>query len=77
MRRSSCRRELTEISSGTNGLECGPGPGLQGLRRVLSDHILATPTLIKLSPAPVRKIIGDVSEELKVLLALELQQRTT
>jgi anti-anti-sigma regulatory factor len=50
---------------------------LQDPRRVLSDHILATPTLIKLSPAPVRKIIGDLGEEAKVLLALGLQQRTT
>ena len=46
---------------------------LQDPRRVLSDHILATPTLIKLSPAPVRKIIGDLGEEAKVLLALGLQ----
>jgi hypothetical protein len=29
--------------------------------------------LIKLSPAPVRKIIGDLGEEAKVLLALGLQ----
>ena len=50
---------------------------LQDPRRVLSDTILATPTLIKLSPAPVRKIIGDLGEEAKVLLALGLQQRTT
>jgi circadian clock protein KaiB len=50
---------------------------LQYPRRVLSDHILATPTLIKLSPAPVRKIIGDLGEEAKVLLALGLQRRTT
>ena len=50
---------------------------LEDPRRVLSDHILATPTLIKLSPAPVRKIIGDLGEEAKVLLALGLQQRTT
>jgi circadian clock protein KaiB len=50
---------------------------LQDPRRVLSDKILATPTLIKLSPAPVRKIIGDLGEEAKVLLALGLQQRTT
>ena len=49
---------------------------LQDPRRVLSDNIQATPTLIKLSPAPVRKIIGDLSEEAKVLLALGLQQRT-
>ena len=50
---------------------------LQYPRRVLSDNIQATPTLIKLSPAPVRKIIGDLSEEAKVLFALGLQQRTT
>ena len=50
---------------------------LQDPRRVLSDHIMATPTLIKLSPAPVRNIIGDLGEEAKVLLALGLQQRTT
>ena len=50
---------------------------LQDPRRVLNDHILATPTLIKLSPAPVRKIIGDLGEEAKVLLALGLQQRIT
>ena len=46
---------------------------LQNPRRVLSDKILATPTLIKLSPSPVQKIIGDLSEEAKVLLALGLQ----
>ena len=50
---------------------------LEDPRRVLSDHVVATPTLIKLSPAPVRKIIGDLGEEAKVLLALGLQQRTT
>ena len=50
---------------------------LQDPRRVLSDHRQASPTLIKLSPAPVRKIIGDLGEETKVLLALGLQQRTT
>ena len=50
---------------------------LQDPRRVLSDSIPATPTLIKLSPAPVRKIIGDLSEEAKVLFALGLQPRTT
>ena len=45
---------------------------LQDPRRVLSDSIQATPTLIKLSPAPVRKIIGDLGEEAKVLFALGL-----
>lgn len=50
---------------------------LQDPRRVLSDKIVATPTLIKVSPAPVQKIIGDLSEEGKVLLALGLEQGTT
>ena len=50
---------------------------LQDPRRVLSDKIVATPTLIKVSPAPVQKIIGDLSEEAKVLRALGLQQGTT
>jgi KaiB domain len=50
---------------------------LEDPRRVLSDHILATPTLIKLSRAPIRKIIEDLGEEAKALLALGLQQPTT
>jgi circadian clock protein KaiB len=38
--------------------------------RILTDRILATPTLIKLSPEPQVRIIGDLSEEVKVLSAL-------
>jgi circadian clock protein KaiB len=45
---------------------------MQQPRRVVSDQIFATPTLIKLAPAPVQKIIGDLSEETKVLHALGL-----
>ena len=36
------------------------------------DKILATPTLIKVLPPPVRKIIGDLSDIEKVLLGLDL-----
>lgn len=36
------------------------------------DSILATPTLIKASPVPIRRIIGDLSDEKKVLLGLDL-----
>jgi circadian clock protein KaiB len=36
------------------------------------DGILATPTLIKISPPPVVKIIGDFSVKEKVLLCLDL-----
>ncbi len=36
------------------------------------DKILATPTLTKVLPPPVRKIIGDLSDKKKVLLGLDL-----
>lgn len=36
------------------------------------DKILATPTLVKELPEPVRKIIGDLSDRDKVLLGLDL-----
>ena len=35
------------------------------------EKILATPTLIKVLPPPVRRIIGDLSEKEKVLLGLD------
>jgi len=37
------------------------------------ERILATPTLIKELPPPVRRIIGDLSAAEKVLLGLDLQ----
>ena len=37
-----------------------------------THKVLATPTLIKESPSPVRRIIGDLSETQKVLAALSL-----
>jgi len=36
------------------------------------DKILATPTLTRVLPPPVRKIIGDLSDIDKVLLGLDL-----
>ena len=36
------------------------------------DKILATPTLIKILPPPVARIIGDLSDREKVLLGLDL-----
>jgi circadian clock protein KaiB len=36
------------------------------------DKILATPTLSKVLPPPVRKIIGDLSDRDKVLIGLDL-----
>ena len=36
------------------------------------DKILATPTLIKILPPPVARIIGDLMDREKVLLGLDL-----
>ena len=36
------------------------------------DKILATPTLAKVLPLPVRKIIGDLSDREEVLIGLDL-----
>ncbi|WDE09701.1 circadian clock protein KaiB [Thalassomonas haliotis] len=36
------------------------------------DKIIATPTLVKLLPPPLSKIIGDLSDTDKVLLGLDL-----
>jgi circadian clock protein KaiB len=35
------------------------------------DKILATPTLIKILPPPVARIVGDLSDKEKVLLGLD------
>lgn len=37
------------------------------------ERILATPTLIKQLPPPLRRVIGDLSDSEKVLLGLELR----
>ncbi|MFE1747713.1 circadian clock protein KaiB [Coleofasciculus sp. H7-2] len=36
------------------------------------DKILATPTLAKVLPLPIRKIIGDLSDREKVLVGLDI-----
>jgi len=36
------------------------------------ERILATPTLVKLSPTPIRRVIGDLSDFPKVRMGLEL-----
>ncbi len=39
------------------------------------DQILAVPTLVRKLPEPVRKIIGDLSNEERVLVGLNLRPR--
>jgi circadian clock protein KaiB len=37
------------------------------------DQILAVPTLVRRVPEPIRKIIGDLSNEERVLVGLDIQ----
>ena len=48
---------------------------LQEPLRALSEAILVTPTVVKVSPAPEQQIIGNLSEEEEVLRALGLPQK--
>jgi circadian clock protein KaiB len=37
------------------------------------DQIIAAPTLIKRLPAPLRRLIGDMSDEQKILVGLDVR----
>ena len=39
-----------------------------------NDQILAIPTLVRNLPQPIRKIIGDLSDEHRVLVGLDLRE---
>lgn len=43
---------------------------LQYPARALADGIIVTPSLTKLSPSPVAKIVGNLSDRISVLQAL-------
>ena len=40
------------------------------------DQIFAIPTLVRKLPPPLRKIIGDLSDETRVLVGLDLRPRS-
>ncbi|MET0382045.1 MAG: circadian clock KaiB family protein [Burkholderiaceae bacterium] len=42
-------------------------------RLAAGDQILAVPTLVRKFPEPIRKIIGDLSNEERVLVGLDVQ----
>ena len=45
---------------------------LDNPERAQENNILATPTLVKTSPPPERRVVGDLSDRKKVLLGLGL-----
>jgi circadian clock protein KaiB len=50
---------------------------MQNPQLARGDQIVAIPTLVRKLPAPVRKIIGDLSNTERVLVGLQLRPRTT
>jgi circadian clock protein KaiB len=50
---------------------------LEHPQRAEDEKILATPTLIKQLPPPLRRVIGDLSDKDKVLLGLEVRTLPT
>lgn len=42
-------------------------------RLAAGDQILAVPTLVRKLPEPIKKIIGDLSNEERVLVGLDIQ----
>ncbi len=46
---------------------------VQNPRLAAGDQILAIPTLVRKLPTPVKKIIGDLSNEVRVLVGLDLR----
>lgn len=43
---------------------------LEHPKRALADGIIVTPTLLKLSPLPIQRMVGDLSDRAQVLLTL-------
>ena len=44
---------------------------LEHPRRALADGIIVTPTLLKLSPPPAQRVIGNLGDTKQVLMTLE------
>ncbi len=50
---------------------------LQHPKLAAGDQILAIPTLVRRLPAPLKRIIGDLSNTEKVLVGLDIRSKAT
>ena len=48
---------------------------MQNPKLAAGDQILAVPTLVRRLPAPLKRIIGDLSDTEKVLVGLDIRSR--
>ena len=49
---------------------------LKNSQLATGDQILAIPTLVRKLPQPIKKIIGDLSNTLRVLVGLDVRPKT-
>ena len=47
---------------------------LKDPRRAAADQILAVPTVVRRFPAPTRKLVGDLSDDDRLLVGLQLRR---
>ena len=64
----NARRLLDEHFAGRYSLEILNV--VEHVALAMEDQIICTPTLLRLAPAPVRRIIGDLSDSERVLKGL-------
>ena len=50
---------------------------LENPRRAADDQILAVPTVVRRFPAPIRKVVGDLSDGDRLLVGLQLQRSSS
>lgn len=41
------------------------------------EHVVAAPTLVKAYPPPLRRLIGDLTDRERLLVVLDLEERST
>jgi circadian clock protein KaiB len=68
-------RRICDEQFGTGGYALEVIDVLEQPRLAEEAWILATPTVVRETPAPARRIIGDLSDTAQVLLGLDLQRR--
>src|SRR3984885_13908562 len=47
---------------------------LKNPRRAAADNILAAPTVVRRFPSPIRKLVGDLSDAERLIIALEIRR---
>jgi circadian clock protein KaiB len=47
---------------------------LKDPRRAADDQILAVPTVVRRFPSPIRKLVGDLSDDDRLLVGLQLRR---